>query len=300
MSVLRLKAYVLAADPAWIEASVLSYYDLVEEIVVSYDKDGRGWTGVPIPVEECLRRLKAIDRDGKMRYVPGHYARLDHHPMENETYQRQCAIDAIGETCDWVLQLDTDEVLATPDVFLDCLRQAEDAGDSGLNYPARHLFVHARGRAYLEVCDRGWRLYGHYPGPVVVRAACKLEHARRIPAPLFHVDYSWNPKNGFAPAHNLRTKAVVRPADAIFHFSWVRSHSYMEQKTRSWGHALDRDWSREISRWKWCGRHPVLATCATQFLRGPRKIHLRPCWLPPSVSRLIAETQLDPATGEKQ
>ena len=54
-------AYILAADPAWIEASVRSYYDRVERIVVSYDEDGLGWTGVPLDIEQCLRRLRAMD-----------------------------------------------------------------------------------------------------------------------------------------------------------------------------------------------------------------------------------------------
>lgn len=296
---MRLKAYVLAGDPAWLEASVLSYYDLVEEIVVSYDQDGLAWTGLPLPMEENLRRLKAIDRGGKMRYVPGHFARLDHHPMHNETYQRQCAIEAIGDTCDWVLQLDTDEVLASPEVFLNCLRQADEAGDFGLNYPARWLFVHTRGRVYLEACDRGWRLGGHYPGPVAVRAGTRLVNARRVAEPLFHVDYAWNPRRGFATIHNLSTKAVIRPAEAIFHFSWVRSNRHMEHKTKAWGHSADRDWSHEVARWRWCGRHPVLAILGTQLLRGARKIHLRPCRIPSSVCRLISDAELHPATGEK-
>ena len=51
---MHLTAYVLAADPAWVGISVLSYYDLVEEMVISYDENGKGWTGAPIPVDECI------------------------------------------------------------------------------------------------------------------------------------------------------------------------------------------------------------------------------------------------------
>src|SRR5438128_525348 len=102
---MRLKAYILAADPAWIEKSVQSYYDIVDELLVSYDTNKRGWTGAPIPVDECLERLRAMDRDNKIRFYPGEYARLDRTPMENETYQRQCAITAIGRQTDWILQL---------------------------------------------------------------------------------------------------------------------------------------------------------------------------------------------------
>src|SRR5438045_2429212 len=106
---MNLKAYILAADPAWIEASVLSYYDVIEELVVSYDRRRLGWTGVVIPVAECLERLQAIDHDKKMRFCPGDYAQLDHAPMENETFQRQCAVDEASSGADWVVQFDTDE-----------------------------------------------------------------------------------------------------------------------------------------------------------------------------------------------
>ena len=58
---MKLAAYILAADPAWIDWSVPSYYDLVDRIIVSYDGDGLGWTGAPLQIEECLNRLRAID-----------------------------------------------------------------------------------------------------------------------------------------------------------------------------------------------------------------------------------------------
>ncbi len=118
---MRLHAYVLAADPAWLVQSVRSYYDLVDRIVVSYDQDATSWTGTPLEVEHCLRLLKTADPDGKIVHSPGHYARPEHKPMDNETYQRQRALDEASEGADWVLQLDTDEVFGAPATFLDCL-----------------------------------------------------------------------------------------------------------------------------------------------------------------------------------
>ena len=63
---MRLNAYLLAADPTWIEAGIGSYYDAVAQIVVSYDRNHRGFTGRPVPVDECLARMRAIDRDGNL------------------------------------------------------------------------------------------------------------------------------------------------------------------------------------------------------------------------------------------
>src|SRR5208283_1119069 len=62
-SAMRLRAYVLAADPAWLETSMQSYYDIVEKIVVSYDRNKVGWTGHPLPIDECIDRAKSIDTD---------------------------------------------------------------------------------------------------------------------------------------------------------------------------------------------------------------------------------------------
>src|SRR5580658_6560298 len=104
---MKISAYILAADPAWIERSVLSYYDSVDEIIVSHDRTGHGWTGAPIAVGECVERLKAIDRDGKMRFCPGDYADFRHDPMAGETFQRQRCLADAGDV-DWVLQIDTD------------------------------------------------------------------------------------------------------------------------------------------------------------------------------------------------
>ena len=131
---MRINAYILAADPAWIEASVLSYYDLVNEIIVSYDKNSRSWTGLPILVNECLDRLRKIDRSKKMRFCPGEYARLNFEPMENDTYQRQCALNEASKRADWVLQLDADEILSDPHEFYSCLVECWTKDFEGMDF----------------------------------------------------------------------------------------------------------------------------------------------------------------------
>ena len=57
---LQPNAYVLAADPAWIEESVASYYDFVKRIFVSFDETGTSWTGHPLDPTEAVNRLKAV------------------------------------------------------------------------------------------------------------------------------------------------------------------------------------------------------------------------------------------------
>ena len=114
---MRIKAYVLAADPTWLEASVGAYYPFIEELIVSYDRIGCGWTGARIPVNECLERLRNLDVDKKIRWAPGDFSGRTADPMTNDTLQRNAALVLASEGADWVIQLDTDEWLPDPKIF---------------------------------------------------------------------------------------------------------------------------------------------------------------------------------------
>ena len=235
---MKLKAYVLLADPAWIEHSVLSYYNVVEEIVVSYDKNSRGWTGSPLVVDECLRRLKAVDRDNKMRYFPGDYYSPDRNAMESDTYQRQCALDQAGPDADWVLQLDTDEVLPNPAKLIECLEYAAAKDIPAVEWPMRVFFQRLPDGRFLEICES--RLHGHfeYPGPVAVRPGTRLDSARRTAGSYVRAvvrgDRSLQTRR--AAESNEHRLACCTDAEAIAHFSWVRTPAEVRSKIASWGH----------------------------------------------------------------
>lgn len=283
-----MNAYILAADPAWIEASILSYYDLVDRIVVSYDVDGLGWTGAPISVEQCLRRLRAVDKASKLDFQPGKYARPQffHRPMESETYQRQQALDDASRGADWVLQLDTDEVVGDSQILHDCLAEANRLGRNAFNYPSIWLYSKAFGRFYLEAGRRGWRRMVGYPGPMAVRAGSKLDHARRGPCNHFHVDLTRRCSAGAVP-NGIDVDRIVSSSAAIWHFAMVRTHECLKQKLSTSGHAHDRDWNPEIERWQLANRRPLWATICTQLERGRYNRPLRISQIPASVAALV-------------
>jgi hypothetical protein len=260
---MRIAAYILAADPAWIEASVLSYYDHVDRIVVSFDENRTSWTGTPLGVDECLARLRAIDRDSKMEYCPGHYARLDHKPMDNETYQRQCALKVAGQDADWVLQLDTDEILPDGAGFVRRLREEIPVESDAVDWPMRTFFQKTKEGKFLEVASLTRRQVSAYPGPVAVRPRAVLAHARQIEGKRWRYDIrtcDTDPAAGTRPVHG-----VIPQDDAIIHLSWVRSDQEIEDKLRSWGHNGGFDWRRYMNhvwrvaprRWRFTFRfHP--------------------------------------------
>ena len=237
---MRLSAYILAADPAWIEASVLSYYDMVNKIIVSYDENSRSWTGTPIPVEECLSRLRAIDRDNKMVYSPGHYARLDHLPMENDTHQRQCALDEAGEDADWVLQLDTDEVLPDSEIFQRMIDVCESSGHTALEWPMRVLFRRTFSGRYLEVCGPDGNPRYEYPGPAAIRARGRLRDARRCIGPFARAVFPGDVASLqiACPLEAGETRLPIPTgAQAILHNSWARDPRSIARKVGAWSHA---------------------------------------------------------------
>jgi hypothetical protein len=234
----RVSAYLLAADPTWIEASVRAYYDRVEEIVVSYDRDGIGWAGSPIATEESLAALRALDVEAKMRFVAGDFHHLPT-PPENEHLQRQGALEALTGRADWVLQVDTDEVLPDLDVVFESLRYAEDHNLPAVEWPMRVLFRHVRDDVYLAVTSHDGSLHVEYPGPIGIRPGATLVDARRCEGPFLRVVVG-----GAAPALQLsRAPAAgedrsftITEGQAILHNSWARSPSVVRRKIRAWGH----------------------------------------------------------------
>jgi len=251
---MRLHAYVLAADPAWLERSLLSYYDIVDEIVVSYDRSGRGWTGAAVPVKETLERLEAVDRDGKLRRVGGDYASAAPSPIECDTAQRQEALLAAGRGADWVLQIDTDEVLPRPERLLELLGYADDHGLEAVEWPMRVLFRSLRGGRYLEVCDRDGRDRFEYPGPIAVRPGARLIDARRAEAPFLRPTVRGDDRSLqlVQPAGENETRAeLLTPEEAILHYSWAGSSERVRSKISSWGHSSG--WrSQAFYGLRWC------------------------------------------------
>lgn len=236
---MRLHAYVLAADPAWLEESISAYYDLVDEVVVSYDRAGLGWTGSPIPVQHVLDRLTAIDADRKLRFVGGDYTCAAATPMECDTAQRRAALAEAGAGADWVLQIDTDEVLPRPERLLELLEYAQERNLQAVEWPMRVLFRSLRGGRFLEVCDRDGRERFEYPGPIAVRPGVPLFDARRASVPFLRAvvcgdDRSPQLLQRLRPGE---TRAeLLAPNEAILHYSWAGSSERVRTKVASWSH----------------------------------------------------------------
>lgn len=262
----RINAYVLVADPSYLRESLEAYYPYVDRILLSYDRTSTSWTGTPLPVAQCLEIIAELDVDGKCVHAPGDFARTEHPPLVNDTFQRQAALDAASDGADWVLQLDTDEVMLRPDVFFDMLERADRAGAGGLDFPARWLYTRTGRGRYLEVTRRLWQSAASFPGPLAVRAGTVLRHARQADVELFRVDLaprSTDPwRRADAPVH-----AVIARDSAVVHFSWVRNPEAIRRKFNWSGHTRVMTPPKVYRRWEWRTRHPLLTVLTTPLRR---------------------------------
>lgn len=263
---MRINAYVLAGDPAWTAESVGSYYPFVDRLVVSHDAQNLSWSGHELEVPEALRRLEACDPARKIDLLSGRYSAPDRFALDAETDQRQAALDAASEGADWVVQLDTDEVLCSPERFLRSLERADAEGFDAVHYPSRWWYQRA-GAGSDRVLERRRRFGGvraEYPGPVAVRAGTRLSHCRQTEAPLFRVDFAATSTD---PAHPVDAVVhdVVALDEGIIHLSWLRTDEQMERKRLVSGHAGRVDMDAVVRRWRAAYRRPRV-TAALGFV----------------------------------
>src|SRR5262249_3221630 len=157
------------------------------------------------------------DVDRKMELCPGDYARPGHSPMENDTHQRQHALEAARTGADWVLAIDTDEVLPDAETF--ARRLAEVPVEfRPAEWPMRSFFRRTDSGLFLEVCTPIRCQLSEYPGCVAVRPGVEFLKARRVPESSWRFEVrkvSRDPLTG----RRFTASGVVTKSEAILHFS---------------------------------------------------------------------------------
>jgi hypothetical protein len=260
---MTINAYVLAADPTWLERSVGAYYPWVDTIVVSFDRSFRGWTGAPIPVEACLARLEAMDPLRKMVFVPGDFSTAVADPMANDTLQRNCALARASQGADWVLQLDTDEWIPDVEVLLRVLQRSVPEDCMGVEWPMRVLYRSLGGNKALEVCAQDGTDHYEYIAPVAVRAHARLTHSRRVDGKFLRAvvrgDQTSIQMQRPPAVGEIRCECLT-PREVIVHNSWARPPRMLQRKLASWSHSCAKVWWYYLThwlpatwRWRWRG-----------------------------------------------
>ncbi|GAA1469075.1 hypothetical protein [Microbacterium thalassium] len=261
---MRVSAYALLADPTFLRESIAAYYDHVDRIVVCFDRTSTSWTGTPLPVDVCREMVREIDVDGKCVELAGDFSDTARAPLENDTLQRQTALDAASDGADWVLQLDTDEVITDAPDFFASLALADQADADGLDYPSRRLYARISPGRYLEQCRRFGRVAASFPGPLALRPGAHLRLARQADVPLYRVDFDRRGTDPWQP-RGVEVHRVIDPDRAVLHFSWVRTPDVILRKFAWSGHAPEIEGPAEYRAWLRRTRHPRIASVLSTF-----------------------------------
>lgn len=284
MVTLRIGAYILAGDPVWLRSSLRRYYEYLDDLVVLVPEDGLGWTGRPVPAQECLAIVKDIDVRRISRAVEGRW--IDEaNPMRADTAQRQAGVDLLSHV-DWILQIDNDEVVPDPVALLDVASHAPD-DVTAIEWPMRVLYRHLRDLSWAAVSGSDGQPVFDYPGPVMIRPGVRLTNARRCDGEttlrMTVVGDSSSLQLTRPLAPNERRVEGVETVQAILHNSWGRSPRDVWRKTRTWGHAAGiRGAAYYWLRWL-PSRH---------LWRWARNIHPFADGLWPALARLTLATEL--------
>lgn len=256
---LRLGAYVLAADPAWLKSSIGRYYPLLDSLVVSVPSDGLGWTGNPVPAMECLDLVREADTRNIATVVTGSWSGY-RSPSEADTAQRRAALAAVDQSVDWILQIDTDEVLPDPQRLLEAMRLADDLDVPAIEWPMRVLYRTARRGKFIEVVATDGCPRYDYPGPIAVRPGVDLIDCRRASGRFLRMVVDGDVRSlqiTRPPVEGELRRPALGSEEAIWHNSWARSPKEVHRKVSSWTHneGLRTSlyyWTTWLpSRWSW-------------------------------------------------
>ncbi|SPD85118.1 hypothetical protein [Micropruina glycogenica] len=231
---------MLPGDPVWLAESLAQYYPLLDALVIPVPEDGLGWSGAPIPVDECLAEIRRVDTRMIAREIPGRWVNVDH-PIMADTAQRQAALEALVGSVDWVVQLDNDEFLPRPRLLMESIDRAAALSLDAVELPMRVLFRRTSSHVF-EIAGAHGDLHHEYPGSVLVRPTVRLGNARQVNGRVLRLgapEASGSIQLSRPPDDSETRVMELAAADAIVHNSWARSSREIRRKVASWGHAGD-------------------------------------------------------------
>jgi len=209
----------IAYDYKFSYATILSYYDIADEIILAIDRDRISWAGKKYEFnnEEFFSKIEQIDKQKKIIILEDNFH--ENSPIENDTQER----NFISKKCsgDYIIGIDSDEVLLNPKEFLAWLNSQDDfKSDIECTW---YTVYKSYGKKLLitqpeETTVIGTNLKGYFQ------------------------------KCRFTSKNSLVIPRKLSPLK-VLHFSWGRSKDDFVQKLKNWSHTNDFDIERYIKIW---------------------------------------------------
>jgi hypothetical protein len=207
----------LAYDWKYAFGAIRSYYAIADEIILGVDAERISWSKKPFSFDDqaVSHFVAEIDTDKKIRIIQDNFHTLDA-PMANETAERK----QLGAACragNWVVQIDSDEILLNPLVFQKFISSVNpDASVMASWAPVYKIF----GNKALVV--------GGFQE--AVRVATHSPHLYRF-------------------ARVTDQTPVLSPL-LLLHLAWCRTEEELLQKLTNWGHSTEIDIEKTVGLWR--------------------------------------------------
>ncbi|MBK9140854.1 MAG: hypothetical protein IPM23_00040 [Candidatus Melainabacteria bacterium] len=208
---------LLAYDTSYFEESVKGYLDLVDEVLIGLDENRQTWTGKFYDLDSSIvEKLLAISP--KVKIVEDQFFIPGLAPMENETRERN-VLSSLASDVDWLLSIDSDEILINPNDLSDYLANASSG------------FVLGSWITVFKELDDAYLVIGKD----------KAIH-------LWPTAIATNRSEAYINARWTDQRPILSPA-LLLHFSWARTEDELRQKLQNWGHSNDFNVSNFLDMW---------------------------------------------------
>ena len=110
---------LISYDAEYLPASIKTYYNYVDEIVLGLDENRTSWSGnkFSFDEEELFKELGAIDGDNKIEIIEDNFYVNPTNYIENDNYERNFLKSHC--THDWIMSFDADEELINASEFFE-------------------------------------------------------------------------------------------------------------------------------------------------------------------------------------
>lgn len=200
---------LISYDYEFVKTLLPLIYNHIEEIYFAVDVDRLTWSGEKFEIkDEFWSWVKDFDVSNKVNIYEDQFYVSSLTAIQCDTRERNMLAKKMG-TCDWYIQIDSDEYFVDFEVFVNKLHDFEPQGPTTVACKVATLFK--------EVND----------GYLVVAESNEM------------LNFATNNPVYDAARNNDSGNIIVCWDDLVLHQSWARSAEDIYLKLRNWGHKDD-------------------------------------------------------------
>lgn len=211
----------IAYDYRYAFAAIKAYYPIADEILLGLDNERITWSGKPFDFDaaEFERFLAIIDTRKIVTICEGNFHRFEK-PIDNDTAERN-ALSLMAQPGNWILQIDSDEVL--------------------LNAPEFKKYLEETNPEDKLVIARLLNVFKTFPSP-------EGDKILLIEPPRECAFVGTKLQGNYHIVRYTGQDGANSPG-IFLHFCWGRTPAELRQKCENWGHSQDFDVEKYLAFW---------------------------------------------------